>query len=237
MQRRLLLISSSRIHGQEYMAYCRNDVLDFWGPIRELLFIPYASVDQAAYTDMVRSRLEPFGFQIRGLNEVSDPLQALAEAQGVFTGGGNTFLLVHTLYQTGIMAPLRERVLAGMPYMGSSAGSNITCPTLKTTNDMPIIMPPSFETLGLVPFQINPHYLDPDPTSTHMGETRADRIREFHQLNSAPVLGLREGGLLRVEGHQMTLQGVAGMRLFRAGQTPEEFSPGADLSFLLDSSL
>lgn len=235
MQKRLLLISSSRIHGQEYMAYCRQDILDFWGPVKELLFIPYASFDQAAYTHMVRSRLEPFGFQIRGLNEVADPLAALAEAQGVFTGGGNTFLLVHTLYQTEVMAALRERVLAGMPYMGSSAGSNITCPTLKTTNDMPIIMPPSFDTLGLVPFQINPHYLDPDPTSTHMGETRADRIREFHQLNSAPVVGLREGGLLRVEGDQMQLLGVAGVKLFRSGESPEEFAPGADLSFLLQT--
>ncbi|PIQ29256.1 dipeptidase PepE [bacterium (Candidatus Blackallbacteria) CG17_big_fil_post_rev_8_21_14_2_50_48_46] len=233
MSPRLLLISSSRIHGQAYMAYCKHEVQDFWGSTRKLLFIPYASVDHASYTDKVRTFLEPFGFEIQGLNEVSDPHQALLAAEGVFTGGGNTFLLVHSLQTRELMAPLREKVLAGMPYMGSSAGSNIACPTLKTTNDMPIIQPPSFETLNLLPLQINPHYLDPQPDSTHMGESREDRIREFHQLNTSPVLGLREGALLRREGTQLSLLGVAGARLFQAGQASQEFSPGADLSFLL----
>jgi dipeptidase E len=233
MSQRLLLISSSRIYGQEYMAYCHQEVSEFWGERREILFIPYAAHDQSTYTNKVRGFLEPFGLKVRGINEFADPHLALAEAQGVFTGGGNTFLLVHTLHRLGLMNPLRERVLAGMPYMGSSAGSNISCPTLKTTNDMPIIQPSSFETLNLVPFQINPHYLDPEPNSTHMGETRADRIREFHQLNSAAVIGLREGGLLQREGQQMSLKGIKGARLFRANQEPEEFLPGDDLSFLL----
>jgi dipeptidase E len=234
MSPRLLLISSSRIYGQAYMAYCRQELQDFWGPVRDLLFIPCASAEQASYTDRVRAQLEPYGFRIQGLNEVADPLAALQQAAGVFTGGGNTFLLVHTLYALGLMAPLRERVLAGMPYMGSSAGSNLACPTLRTTNDMPIIQPPSFATLNLIRFQINPHYLDPQPDSTHMGETRADRIREFHQLNRTPVLGLREGALLRREGQQLQLLGVSGARLFQAGEPPIEYLPGTDLSFLLE---
>lgn len=233
MSVRLLLISSSRIYGQEYMAYCQDELKDFWGSSRELLFIPYASTDHAGYTAMVRERLAPLGFQIRGLNESADPLQALSEAEGVFTGGGNTFLLVHTLYARQLMEPLRQCILSGMPYMGSSAGSNLACPTLKTTNDMPIIQPPRFETLNLIPFQINPHYQDPLPDSPHMGETREERLHEFHQLNPVPVLGLREGALLRREGRQLSLQGVAGARLFQAGAPAQEWLPGADLSFLL----
>lgn len=235
MSIRLLLISSSRIYGQEYMAYCQDIVKNFWGSIHEVLFIPYASVDHAAYTAKVRQFLAPLGLRIRGLNETSDPLQALLQAEGVFTGGGNTFLLVHTLYSLQLMAPLRQRILSGMPYMGSSAGANLVCPTLKTTNDMPIIQPPHFEALHVIPFQINPHYHDPWPNSTHMGETREERIREFQQLNPLPVLGLREGALLWREGQALHLQGVAGARLFDVNRPPQEFSPGADLSFLLAS--
>lgn len=234
MSRQLLLISSSRIFGQSYMEYCRQELNDYWGDQREILFVPYALQDHAAYARNVGTALGALGFQLHSVHEAADPAAAVAEAKGIFIGGGNTFLLIRTLYEKGLLPLIRERVLAGeLRYMGSSAGSNLACPTIKTTNDMPIVYPPSFDALNLVPFQINPHYLDPDPASPHMGETREDRLREFHQWNSTPVVGLREGGLIEVKGQQALLKGVAGARLFRQGQNPEEYSPGADLSFLL----
>lgn len=234
MSRKLLLISSSRIHGQGYMEYCRQELLDFWGDIRDVLFIPFALQNHEAYWTNVSRNLQPFGFQISGLHQQADFKQAITSAKGIFIGGGNTFLLTRTLYEHDLLGLIRERVLSGeLRYMGSSAGSNVACPTMKTTNDMPIVQPPSFDALNLVPFQLNPHYLDPNPDSQHMGETREDRIREFHQWNETPVVGLREGGLIDVDGDKATLRGVTGARLFRAGQNPEEYSPGADLSFLL----
>lgn len=235
MSRRVLLISSSRLHGQTYMHYCQQDLYDYWGDVRELLFVPYALQNHDLYAERVRAGLEPMGFKIQAIHETSDPIAAVQKAKGIFIGGGNTFLLTRTLYETGIMPLIRERVMAGdLPYMGSSAGSNVACPTMKTTNDMPIVFPPSFDTLNLVPFQINAHYFDPDPDSTHMGETRADRLREFHEWNTTPVIGLREGGLIEVIGNQATLKGVCGAKLFQAGLVPQEFEPVCDVSFLLD---
>lgn len=234
MSRKVLLISSSRIHGQAYMEYCRQELLDFWGDVREILFVPFAIKDWDGYAANVTRFLEPMGFSIKALHSQPDFKQAISQAKGVFVGGGNTFLLTRTLYEQDLIDLVRERVLSGeMRYMGSSAGSNVAGPTMKTTNDMPIVMPPSFDTFNLVPFQMNPHYQDPQPDSQHMGETREDRIREFHQWNEAPVVGLREGGLIEVDGDKATLKGVTGARLFRAGQNPEEYLPGADLSFLL----
>lgn len=234
MSRRVLLISSSRLHGQGYMAYCSRELAEFWGGQRDLLFIPFAVQDQAGYADRVRAGLAPQGFSLTSIHETADYAQAVKQARGIFIGGGNTFLLTKLLHESGLIPLIRARVLSGeLAYMGSSAGSNVACPTMKTTNDMPIVQPPSFDALGLVPFQINAHYLDPDPNSLHMGETREERIREFHGLNSAPVVGLREGGLLQIEGDQATLKGSMGVRLFQQGQTPQEFAPGADLSFLL----
>lgn len=234
MRRRLLLISTSRIHGQPYMAYCEDTVKAFWGKTREILFVPFAAQDQAAYSQKVRAHLEPMGFSVIGLDDCEDKAAAIANAGGIFVGGGNTFLLTKTMYQYDLMPLVRERVLAGkMLYMGSSAGSNLACPTMMTTNDMPIVQPPSFETLHLVPFQINAHYHDPDPNSTHMGETRADRLREYHQWNNRPVLGLREGAMVQVDGDRAELLGQFGARLFQANQEPQELEIGADLSFLL----
>ncbi|MEZ0373853.1 MAG: dipeptidase PepE [Candidatus Sericytochromatia bacterium] len=236
MSRKILLISSSRIHGHEYMAYCRQELLDFWGEVRDLLFVPFALKDQASYAEKVKAGLEPWGFKITSLHETADYAAAIASAAGLFVGGGNTFLLTNLLYEHGLMPLIRERVLGGeLRYMGSSAGSNVAGPTMKTTNDMPIVQPPSFDTLNLVPFQINPHYLDPIPGSLHMGETREDRIREFHEWNAAPVLGLREGGLVEISDGTALLKGICGARLFQRGQIPEEYLPGADLSFLLRS--
>lgn len=234
MSRRLLLLSTSRVHGQPHMAYCHEDLLRFWGDTRELLFVPFAAQDYAQYAARVRENLEPMGFRVRSLHDCANQACAIREAQGIFVGGGNSFLLLRTLYERELLPVIREQVLSGaLPYMGSSAGSNMACPTLKTTNDMPIVYPPSFDALNLVPFQINPHYQDPDPNSTHMGETREDRLREFHEWNPTPVIGLREGALLEIQGEQISLHGAPGARLFLQGQTPRELRPGDDLGFLL----
>jgi dipeptidase E len=175
------------------------------------------------------------GYAIDAVHEADDPARAVEQAEAVFVGGGNTFRLLLELYRRGLIEPIRRRVAAGMPYLGTSAGSNVACITIKTTNDMPIVEPPSLTALGLVPFNINPHYLDPDPDSTHMGETRETRIHEFHEENEPPVLGLREGAMLRVEASRATLRGRIGARLFRRGAPPEEMLPGASLDFLLSA--
>jgi dipeptidase E len=170
-----------------------------------------------------------------GVHRAPEPRQAIEEAEAVFVGGGNTFRLLRSLQQLGLLEPVRRRVLEGsLRYMGASAGTNLACPTLRTTNDMPIVQPASFEAFGLVPFQVNPHYLDAVPGSTHMGETRERRIEEFLEDNDVPVLGLREGAWLRRRGAQLRLDGLAGARLFRRGQPPQELEPGTDLSWLLD---
>ena len=197
-----------------------------------ILFVPWALNDLDAYTRTVRTRLEKMDFQVSGIHEHDDPVAAVAEAEAMFIGGGNTFRLLTRLFESGVIDTIRERVSMGMPYMGSSAGSNAACPTIKTTNDMPIVQPPSFEALNLVPFQINPHYLDPDPDSKHKGETREDRIREYHEMNDTPVVGLREGAWMRIEGDAFRLEGHKGARLFRRNAEPEEFAPGASLDFL-----
>lgn len=234
----ILLISSSRVHGQRYMGYCESLLQDYWQGVEEILFIPFALQDHAAYTQKVTEALAPMGLRIKGIETTADFTAAVHEAQGIYIGGGNTFLLTQTLYRHQLLAPIRDRVLSGAAkYMGSSAGSNVACPTLKTTNDMPIVYPPSFDTLNLVPFQINAHYLDPAVGDTHQGETREERIREFHQWNTAPVLGLREGALLHVQykqgEKQAHLKGVQGAKLFQAKQAPQDYVPGDDLSFLL----
>jgi dipeptidase E len=163
----------------------------------------------------------------------SGPVPAVEEAEALFVGGGNTFRLIDALWRHDLMHPIRRRVRAGMPYIGSSAGSNVACPSIRTTNDMPIVQPPSFEALNLVPFNINPHYLDPMPDSTHMGETREQRIAEFHEENDPPVVGLREGAWLRVDAGTLTLEGATGARIFRRGRPAEEYASGSRLDFLL----
>lgn len=162
-----------------------------------------------------------------GIHSFEDPIKALENAAGIFTGGGNTFVLVSQLYQNQIMAPLREVILEGIPYLGTSAGSNICGLTMQTTNDMPIVHPPSFKTLGVVPFNINPHYLDPDPDSKHMGETRETRIKEFHSQNNLPVLGLREGSWLEVKDDSIMLKGTLSARVFEKDKPPYELAAGS----------
>lgn len=219
---RLLLISSSVVHGYGFLDHSEPLIRQVLSGVGSVSFVPFAQHDHAAYTTRVRERLGQMGIDVRQVQQRAD----VEQAEAIFVGGGNTFRLLHQLYERNLIGPIRERVHAGMPYIGSSAGTNIAAPTIKTTNDMPIVFPPSFDSLALVPFQINPHYLDPDPGSTHKGETREDRIREFHEENDTPVLGLREGSALRVDDAGVTLVGDRQARLFRKGQEPIEVAAG-----------
>jgi dipeptidase E len=227
----LLLFSNSTNHGEGYLDHAVDEIRDFLGPVRRLLFVPFALHDRAGYAAKFASRLAPLGIEAEALRGESG-FDQVGRAEAVFVGGGNTFRLLKTLHEAGLMGPLRERVLAGMPYLGASAGINLACPTIRTTNDMPIVEPPTLDALALVPFQINPHYLDPDAGSTHMGETREERIREFLEENDRTVVGLREGAWIRAEGAGAALAGRRGARIFRRGREPEERQPGASLDDL-----
>ena len=235
MSHKLLIISTSKIHGSGYVEYLLDEVQDFLKGVNELLFIPYArpsGISYDEYTAYPRKALAGTGMEVRGIHEFKDPRQGLRGAQAIFTGGGNTFLLLKTLYENGLVEILKEVVGNGTPYMGSSAGSNITGLSIGTTNDMPVVYPPSFDALQFVPFNINPHYLDPDPDSKHQGETRETRINEFHHFNDQAVIGLREGSWLRMENDSLTLKGKLSARLFERNVSPREVEPG-DVSFLL----
>jgi dipeptidase E len=233
-QGRLLLVSNSTQHGRGYLDHCADAMRAFLGPARRVLFVPYAVADHAAYAARARERFASIGLALESLHDAPDgPIGAVERADALFVGGGNTFRLLDALWRLGLVEPIRRRGRSGMPYVGSSAGSNVACPTISTTNDMPIIEPPTFEALGLVPFNINPHYQDPLPGSTHMGETREQRIAEFHDVHAVPVVGLREGAWLTVEGREATLGGTTGARLFRRGLPPVEIACGSPLADLL----
>ena len=192
--------------------------------------MPYALADRDGYSDTARRRFEQMGYELYPIHREDDPARAIGRADSIFIGGGNTFRLLKTLYDVAIVDLIAERVREGMPYMGSSAGTNMACPTLKTTNDMPIVQPPSFKALGLIDFQINPHYLDPDPNSKHMGETREERLRQYLEENEIPVVGLREGSILWVENEKVTLRGEKTARVFKQGMEPFEIQSGSDVS-------
>jgi dipeptidase E len=245
---RLLLMSNSTAYGGGYLDHCAEAIVRFLGPsVRRVAFVPYAVFDRDAYAAMARARFGKMGLALDSVHDTpfdarvredyrlaqGKAVQAIEDADALFVGGGNTFRLIDSLWRQELIEPIRRRVLAGMPYLGASAGSNVAGPTIKTTNDMPIIQPATLEALGLVPFQINPHYLDPNPGSTHMGETREERIREFHEENDTPVVGLREGTWLLIDGPAVSLQGSTGARLFRQGQAPLELAAGPPLDFLL----
>jgi dipeptidase E len=230
----LLLISSSRVRGSGWLDLFADEIDAFLGPrIRRALFVPFALADHDGYHRKARERFAAIGIELDSLHEPGDAREKVRSAQAVVVGGGNTFRLLATLQTRGLLDGIAERGRSGMPYVGWSAGSNLACPTIKTTNDMPIVEPASFDALGLVPFQINPHYQDPASGSTHMGETRETRIREFHEENDAPVVGLREGAMLRVLGDAVELRGRAGARIFRRGQEPVEVAPVARIENLL----
>jgi dipeptidase E len=228
--KRLLLISNSTLYGSGYLDHAEGEIRDFLGSVKQLLFIPFALHNRDAYARQARERCKAMGYELESAHEIADARQAVHNAEAVFIGGGNTFRLLKALYDFDLLLPIRQRVAQGMLYIGSSAGSNVACPTIRTTNDMPIVQPPSFEALGLVRFQINPHYLDPDPQSTHKGETREERLGQFLEENSTAVVGLREGAMLRVEQGSIELKGVSGARLFRRGHEPLELKPGEKLN-------
>lgn len=233
---RLLLLSNSTCYRKGYLEHARDDLRDYLGDaVRKVLFVPYAGVTIAwdTYADKVRKVYARIGYELESVHEAGDAAAAVRDAEAIAVGGGNTFHLIDLMYENGLIEPIRERVRAGAPYMGWSAGSNVVCPTIRTTNDMPIVQPPTFEALGLVPFQINPHYTDA-VLPEHQGETRADRIAEFIEANpDMNVVGLREGSTLRVEGESVTLLGGKDMLLFRKGQDVKEFSPNESIDFLL----
>ncbi|XP_016985512.1 probable alpha-aspartyl dipeptidase [Drosophila rhopaloa] len=234
--RNLLLLSSSRLHGHGYLEHARGQLEDLFkgANVKTVLFVPYALRDHDKYTATVRNALQPWGYNVEGLHTKPDREKALKEAQAIFVGGGNTFVLLRTLYEMQLLDPIRELVLQrGLPYVGSSAGTNVATRSIHTTNDMPVAYPPSFEALALVPFNINPHYLDPESGSQHKGETRDERIEEFVAYHGLPVLGLREGTSVRVQGEKATLLGDRHAKLFKPDGEAEELAPQADLSFLM----
>lgn len=233
--KKIIIASTSTLHDGAYLEYLLPTLETHFINCTTLLFIPYArpsGISHDDYTDRVRLAFAKIQKNIIGLHEFDNPIEAIEKSEGIFTGGGNTFLLVTELYKNNVIEVLTKVVENGTPYLGSSAGSNITGLTMQTTNDMPIIYPPSFKTLGLIPFNLNPHYLDADSQSKHMGETRETRIKEFHEFNSIPVLGLREGSWLDVNGDRIILKGNLTARLFTKHQTPEELEPETDLAYL-----
>lgn len=233
--KRLLIASTSTLHSGAYLEYLLPELKSFFKGVETLTFIPYArpsGISHDSYTAKVREAFSQINIAVKGIHEYENPVKAIEEADAIFTGGGNTFLLVQQLYQNNLISTIQEKVKAGTPYLGTSAGSNICGLTMETTNDMPIVYPPSFKTFGFVPFNLNPHYLDPDPTSTHMGETRETRIAEFHAFNTQPVVGLREGSWLEVAGNTITLRGSLSARIFEQGKTPIEVETNTNLSYL-----
>ena len=226
---RLLLISTSAVHGTGYLDHPESEIRSLLDGVRCLLFVPFALYDRDVYANKVRQRFAQMGYKVTSLHEVCDMLKAIRTAEAVFVGGGNTFRLLKALYDFKLLDAIGERVRGGMPYIGSSAGSNVACPTIRTTNDMPIVEPPSLAALNLVPYQINPHYLDPDASSTHMGETREERLLQYLEENDIPVVGLREGAMIRYENGEAILKGTRGARIFKRGIPPFELDPGANL--------
>jgi dipeptidase E len=234
--KRLLLLSSSTIQGAGYLEYPQSEIKDFLGvTVKRVLFVPYASVIRTfdEYAEAVRAPFAAMGYELDCVHRFPNAAEAVRSAEVIVVGGGNTFHLLRGLYENALIETIRERVLNGMPYIGWSAGSNVACPTIRTTNDMPVVEPPSLNALGLVPFQINPHYTDEHPAG-HQGETRAQRIAEFIEANRGVyVVGLREGSMLRVEDSNLSLRGELQTRVFISGEEAREYKPEDSLKFLL----
>nr|WP_321226628.1 dipeptidase PepE [uncultured Psychroserpens sp.] len=233
--RNIIIASTSTIHGGESLDYLLEELRELFKNTSEILFIPYArpgGITHDEYTAKVNIAFNKIDKKVIGIHEFDNPKEAIENAKGIFTGGGNTFVLVNQLYRNNLIDTIKTEVKNGTPYLGTSAGSNICGLTMNTTNDMPIVYPPSFKTFGFVPFNINPHYLDPDPTSKHMGETRETRIKEFHKFNTQPVVGIREGSWLEVKGDTITLKGSLDARIFEYNKIPYEIETGSLLSEL-----
>ena len=233
--KQILIASTSTVHGSGYLEYLLDSLKVHFKNANTVLFIPYArpgGISHQDYTEIVRIAFSKINKAVKGIHEFDNPKDAIKSAEAIFTGGGNTFVLVNQLYKNNLMSELRSTIESGTPYLGTSAGSNICGLSIGTSNDMPIMYPPNFNTLGLIPFNINPHYLDPEPGSTHMGETRETRIIEFHEFNSQPVIGLREGSYLEIKGSKIVLMGPLKARVFEKNRQPYELETMSDLSSL-----
>lgn len=234
-KKKLLVLSTSTVHAQPYLMYCKTDIQAFFAEAKKILFIPYArpsGISHEAYTETAGAAFQHFNMELRGIESFQTNEEALSWARGIFIGGGNSFLLLKTLLDRNLFSLIQNAVEAGMPYMGTSAGSNLCGLTIGTSNDMPIVYPSSFDAFGFFNFNINPHYLDPDPNSKHMGETRETRILEFHHFNKQAVVGLREGSYLWLEKNRIHLKGPHSARIFEAGKEPYELASGSDLTKL-----
>lgn len=231
----LLLASTSTLFGSSYLEYLLPKLKSHFKNCKTVLFIPYArpsGISYDEYTQKTASVFAKINIVIKGIHQYENPAQAIQNAEGIFTGGGNTFLLVKQLYHEKIMTTLKETLEKGTPYLGTSAGSNIAGLSMQTTNDMPIVYPPSFQTLGLIPFNLNVHFIDTDSQSTHMGESRETRINEFHHFNNFPVLGLKEGSWLEIKDGKIILKGKLSAKLFQKNRIPVEIKPNSELSFI-----
>jgi dipeptidase E len=236
MNRRLLLISNSTQYGSNYLDHCEDEIIKFLSNINIVLFIPYArpsGMKYEEYTKITYDRFKDMGYKIEGIHEYSNPKNAIKNADAIFIGGGNTFVLLNELYKKDLLKIIYKKTMDGMLYIGSSAGTNVACKSIKTTNDMPIVYPPSFKALNLVPFNINPHYIDVSPNGKHMGETRETRIREFHHYNNEYVVGLREGSMLLIDNNSIWLKGKNNAIIFGKNQNPINYKTGENLDFLL----
>ena len=232
--KKLIIASTSTVFGSAYLDYLLPTLSTFFVDVSTVLFIPYArpgGISYEDYTLRVKETFAKINIEVKGIHQCKDPKKAVQEAQAIFTGGGNTFELVHQLYKQDILTDLKAVLEKGTPYLGTSAGSNICGVSMMTTNDMPVVYPPSFNTLGVLSFNINAHYLDPIKDSTHMGETRETRIQEFHVYNDTAVLGLREGSWIEVVGEKITLKGTLKARLFQKGTAPVELASGSEVAF------
>jgi len=234
MNKKILSISNSISHKQGYLDHCALEIIDFLGKIKKILFVPYALFDRDKYEIIAKERFAKINIKLESVHNSTKPKKAVENASAIFIGGGNTFRLLNELYKNDLLEIIRKKVLAGkLLYIGASAGSNVACPTIKTTNDMPIVKPPSFDSLNLIPFQINPHYFDPDPLSRHMGETRTQRIKEFHEENSQTVVGLRENSWLRIEKDKIKLGGSTGAKIFICSKISYEVNNTSNVNLLL----
>ena len=228
----IILASTSTLFGGQYLEYLKPELQSLFNGINELIFIPFArpsGISHEDYTAKAKEFFAKININVRGLHEFDNKKEAINTGKAFFTGGGNTFLLVKTLHELGLMNVLKQNVESGKPYLGCSAGSNIGGINMKTTNDMPIVYPPSFDCMGLVPFNINPHYLDPNPEIKHNGETRETRIKEFLTQNNIKVIGLREGNWIRRINDSITVEGSELTRIFEAEKEPYEINPGTEL--------
>jgi dipeptidase E len=230
---RLLLISNSAMRGGGYLEHCAGEMRDFLGARKTIAFVPYALHNHDAAAAKAKKAFAVLGHELVPVHTANDPVAAVHIADAVFVGGGNTFRLLNALYRTGLLGAIRERAFAGVPYVGSGAGCHVAAPSIRTAHDIAIVQPPSFTAMGLVPFQMDPHYLDPEVNRSHVGATSEERIRQYLEEHDTPVLGLREGCLLRVEGAQMTLRGTVPARLFRRDEPAQELTPPANVTMLL----